>query len=64
VTVFWIWVFVVGLTFIIGHKKAGSAYVRTWRVETTQEQMQQIYLVLGCAICVLAVVGLAVSALP
>jgi hypothetical protein len=60
-TIFWLWTLFVGVTLIIGHKRAGSAYVRRRRVEATEGQMQQIYFVLGCGICILAVMGLAVT---
>lgn len=53
----------VGLSMIIGRKAGGTAYVRRHPgLPTTEEQMQQIYLVLGILISVGALLGLLVIA--
>jgi hypothetical protein len=56
-----IWTLIVGLTFIVGRKSAAADYVRKRGVRATKEQMQAIYLFIGAVICILAVVGMAVS---
>ena len=51
----------VGLSMIIGRKAGASAYVcRHPRLATTEEQMRQIYLVLGVIITAGALLGLAI----
>ena len=62
-TWFWLWTLLIGLTLVIGHKKAGSHYVRSRRVEATEEQMQHIYLAMGVGICVIALLGLVATLL-
>jgi len=62
-TFFWLWTLLVGVSLIIGHKRAGSTYVRRRRVEATEEQMQQMYFVLGWGICVFALIGLVATIL-
>jgi hypothetical protein len=53
----------VGLSMIIRRKAGGSAYVRRHpNLATTEEQMQQIYLVLGILISLGALLGLVMIA--
>jgi hypothetical protein len=55
----------VGVSMIIGRKAGGSAYLRRHAgLATTEEQMQQIYLVLGIIITAGALLGLAIILLP
>ncbi len=60
---FFLWVLVVGATFILGRRSGAADYVRNRWVRATKEQMEAIYFFIGAVICVLALIGLAASVL-